>query len=164
MTPQRLISRGFRQGVVSRLYSIHRSTTALRSECGSPQVDQIRTFFELEIKGHMRTVNPEDLIPAEKTLPARSVASAATPINEEALPLRRSKKVRATRTQNESGYCIRCAGRIQLNPQRPYCLKHFEKWAEYSNEDYEDSTCHVCGTDHAATMRKPLCPGCFGQA
>lgn len=62
------------------------------------------------------------------------------------------------------GFCIRCATAIALNPDRPYCREHYEKWAEYSNPDYKDKFCHGCGKSSPATMSKPLCSKCYAAA
>ncbi len=59
------------------------------------------------------------------------------------------------------GFCIRCAVGIELDPEKPYCWEHYQKWAQYGNVDYEDSYCHGCGDDFPATMSKPLCRSCY---
>jgi phosphatidylserine/phosphatidylglycerophosphate/cardiolipin synthase-like enzyme len=77
------------------------------------------------------------------------------------------EKVKATepvaqpREAASAGHCIRCNRDIPLNSKKPYCASDYERWAEYGNEDYEDRYCHGCGKKHPATMRKPLCRGCY---
>ena len=74
-----------------------------------------------------------------------------------------AKRVKSTAVESAAvGHCIRCAGKIPLDPLRPYCAKHYEKWAEYEDPDYKDKYCHVCGKKHAATMRRPVCRECYG--
>lgn len=61
----------------------------------------------------------------------------------------------------DSGFCIRCRGEVELNAQRPYCLDDYRVWARYRDDEYEDAFCHACGADYPASMRRPLCNGCF---
>jgi phosphatidylserine/phosphatidylglycerophosphate/cardiolipin synthase-like enzyme len=78
---------------------------------------------------------------------------------------RHARRASATRaTRGDEGHCIRCGGGIPFDPRRPYCREDFEQWAEWANENYEDSHCHRCGRDYAATMRRPLCTACFRAA
>ncbi|SEM78683.1 PLD-like domain-containing protein [Stigmatella aurantiaca] len=61
----------------------------------------------------------------------------------------------------DEGFCIRCGDGIDFDPDKPYCLDDYRKWARYGNEDYEDNYCHGCGDEYPATMRKPLCRDCY---
>jgi phosphatidylserine/phosphatidylglycerophosphate/cardiolipin synthase-like enzyme len=80
-------------------------------------------------------------------------------INLTRAPLVREK---ASRTTNSGeGHCIRCGAGILLDPSCPYCLDDFAEWNEWRNEDYVDLFCHGCGKEYPATMRRPVCPGCF---
>jgi hypothetical protein len=65
--------------------------------------------------------------------------------------------------EDDEGFCIRCGDDIDFDPDKPYCLDDYRKWARYGNEDYEDSYCHGCGDEYPATMRKPLCRDCYRQ-
>lgn len=72
-----------------------------------------------------------------------------------------AKATRAPKAEAETGFCIRCAEEIPLNPERPYCTADYKAWAKWENADYEDSHCHKCGRDTTVTMNKPLCKACF---
>lgn len=72
-----------------------------------------------------------------------------------------STPVTKARRSKPEGFCIRCAKGIALNPERPYCSADFAAWSQYSNADYRDKVCHACGSDHPATMRKPVCRSCY---
>ncbi|SET80572.1 phospholipase D-like domain-containing protein [Stigmatella erecta] len=61
----------------------------------------------------------------------------------------------------DEGFCIRCGDGIDFDPDKPYCLDDYRRWARYGDEDYEDSFCHGCGDEYPATMRKPLCRDCY---
>ena len=61
----------------------------------------------------------------------------------------------------EFGCCLRCGTQIPFAPDRPYCNSHYRSWAKFKNENYEEKHCHSCGTDHSASMAKPLCLSCF---
>lgn len=75
--------------------------------------------------------------------------------------LPKNEKRKRVPKDETKGYCLRCAGRIPLNTERPYCKDDYAEWATYENEDYEDTYCHGCGDEHASTMAKPLCRSCF---
>lgn len=60
-----------------------------------------------------------------------------------------------------TGFCIRCKTEIPLAADRPYCLEHFRSWSYYSNPDFEEKVCHVCGKANKSTMIKPVCYDCF---
>lgn len=76
---------------------------------------------------------------------------------------RDTNKSSPARSRAPAGHCIRCAGSIPLNSERPYCADDFETWRQYNNENFEDKYCHRCGRQHPATMRKPLCRDCYDQ-
>jgi hypothetical protein len=61
----------------------------------------------------------------------------------------------------EGGHCIRCGANIPKDLDRPYCLTHFKSWAIYSNPNYEEKHCHLCGGEAKTTMVKPKCYVCF---
>ena len=60
-----------------------------------------------------------------------------------------------------SGYCIRCGTEIKLNPMVPYCATCYKAWKKFSNEEYEEKRCHVCGKDNKSTLTKPTCYDCY---
>ena len=59
------------------------------------------------------------------------------------------------------GFCIRCKATVLTAPIKPYCDHCFTEWNKYGNADYPDAHCHICGNFRTATLRKPLCPGCY---
>ena len=59
------------------------------------------------------------------------------------------------------GFCIRCKAGVAANPEKPYCADCFKSWKRYSNPEYKDYHCHICGKEHAATLLKPLCASCY---
>lgn len=63
------------------------------------------------------------------------------------------------------GFCIRCGTRIRKDVNHPYCLKDYQKWKEYSNEEYQErnGVCHICGKPNNSSMKKPVCIDCFRQ-
>ncbi|MBL0233823.1 MAG: phospholipase D family protein [Chitinophagaceae bacterium] len=62
------------------------------------------------------------------------------------------------------GYCLRCEGRINFDPFKPYCRECFSTWAQFENPYYNESVCHCCGeyTDNI-NMAKPLCAKCASK-
>ena len=71
-------------------------------------------------------------------------------------------QIRRTAVKKPSrGYCIRCKAGVDADPEKPYCTDCYRTWRRYSDPDYEDNYCHICGQDHAATMLKPLCRSCY---
>lgn len=62
---------------------------------------------------------------------------------------------------NSSGYCIRCAESITLEPERPYCGACFYTWSQFENPHYEETTCHQCGYENNSTLMKPVCYSCY---
>lgn len=71
--------------------------------------------------------------------------------------------VSRVKTSFLDGHCIRCADGIQLNPDRPFCRDCYEEWAQWENEDYEESYCHQCGKERATSFAKPLCRSCYSK-
>jgi hypothetical protein len=63
--------------------------------------------------------------------------------------------------QNPSGFCIRCGTEIKLNPMIPYCANCYKAWKKYSNEEYEENSCHICGRPNRSTILKPTCYECY---
>jgi phosphatidylserine/phosphatidylglycerophosphate/cardiolipin synthase-like enzyme len=60
-----------------------------------------------------------------------------------------------------SGFCIRCGTEIKLNPMIPYCANCYKAWKKYSNEEYEEKQCHICGKENKSTLVKPTCYECY---
>ena len=63
--------------------------------------------------------------------------------------------------QGYRGYCIRCTKRIPLDPTRPYCNECFTVWVQWSNPEFQENNCHICGEYCQSTMSKSLCYKCF---
>jgi predicted ATPase len=61
----------------------------------------------------------------------------------------------------KKGHCIRCDAAIELDPGYPLCNKCYKIWSEFSNPEYEEKYCHICGKIYNTSMRKPLCSSCF---
>jgi len=112
-------------------------------------VAQAREFIRKEIEPHF--LSGEDI---QKLGGGQAGGTARVPRST-----RQVERPRAPATMH--GFCIRCALAIDLDPEKPYCWDHYQKWAEYENADYEDSYCHGCGKEHPATMNKPLCRNCY---
>jgi phosphatidylserine/phosphatidylglycerophosphate/cardiolipin synthase-like enzyme len=64
---------------------------------------------------------------------------------------------------NEKGYCIRCGKRINLDPEHPYCLEHYQEWKKFGDMSYEEKkgVCHICGEKNKSSMEKPVCSDCY---
>ena len=56
------------------------------------------------------------------------------------------------------GFCIRCKAVLPADLERPYCQRCYRNWNK--DETYEEKYCHMCGHEHIATLRKPLCVAC----
>jgi phosphatidylserine/phosphatidylglycerophosphate/cardiolipin synthase-like enzyme len=61
----------------------------------------------------------------------------------------------------KDGFCIRCKSGLPVAPAQPYCRRCYASWKRYENKEYEEKYCHVCGTEHATTLLKPLCLACY---
>jgi hypothetical protein len=62
---------------------------------------------------------------------------------------------------NITGFCIRCAGEIPHDPERPYCSDCFGVWARFENWDFHERVCHRCGKAEATSRAKPHCYRCY---
>jgi hypothetical protein len=65
-----------------------------------------------------------------------------------------------TKSDN-SGFCIRCGTEIKLNPMIPYCNNCYKSWKKFSNDEYEEKYCHICGKENKSTLNKPTCYECY---
>lgn len=63
------------------------------------------------------------------------------------------------------GFCIRCKIPIRLDPNHPYCMKDYEQWAKFKNENYEEENgvCHICGKFNNSSLKKPSCLNCYNK-
>ncbi|NOY25347.1 MAG: hypothetical protein GXP62_05690, partial [Oligoflexia bacterium] len=91
-------------------------------------------------------------LPAARAKPVRSSRARTT--------ARTTTKTTRRRT-TDSGICIRCAADIVFSIDKPLCAKCYRSWSRYKNDSYKEKYCHACGEEHAATMLKPLCRGCW---
>jgi len=66
-------------------------------------------------------------------------------------------KAMPARTQNDSGYCIRCNSKIPYNHFAPLCKSCFAVWKDYKNRDYQEKYCHRTGrpSKGRTSMKKP---------
>lgn len=65
---------------------------------------------------------------------------------------------------NDTGHCIRCYTKIELNPERPYCpdcYQHFRRFGDGPTQ--KERYCHRCGRPHQPTLNRPLCRSCYHQ-
>jgi phosphatidylserine/phosphatidylglycerophosphate/cardiolipin synthase-like enzyme len=76
-------------------------------------------------------------------------------------PSRPPQPARQARTRaGQMGFCIRCAGKLSLDPTKPLCPECYKLWNKYKNPNYHEKYCHRCGKPGAATLHRPLCPDC----
>ena len=67
----------------------------------------------------------------------------------------------------ELGHCIRCGEKIPFASslrvyKEFYCAPCFERWERYSNAEYNEAYCHVCGKRVSGiTAKRPLCRECW---
>jgi phosphatidylserine/phosphatidylglycerophosphate/cardiolipin synthase-like enzyme len=59
------------------------------------------------------------------------------------------------------GYCIRCASKMPLNPERPLCNSCYQSWARFGDPKYPEKFCHICGKESKQTYEKPVCYSCY---
>jgi hypothetical protein len=62
---------------------------------------------------------------------------------------------------NSRGYCIRCHGLIDKNPDKPLCGSCFEIWRRVSNRNFTENYCHICGKPAKTSFAKPQCKTCY---
>ncbi len=69
-----------------------------------------------------------------------------------------------TMEQPQHGFCIRCRGDLPANPAQPYCRPCYASWRRNGKEKTSrEKHCHICGSEHAATLLKPACRSCYGK-
>ncbi len=61
----------------------------------------------------------------------------------------------------QGGYCIRCGKGIPADPKKPFCYDHYKNWSAFSNPNYEEKFCHICGRTAETSMARPMCYTCF---
>ena len=71
------------------------------------------------------------------------------------------RKPRTTLQKPSDGFCIRCKSALSANPAQPYCKRCYTNWRRYENDEYEEKHCHICGSEYASTLLKPVCYACY---
>jgi len=93
---------------------------------------------------------------------AERIIAAAAPRNSVGAKL--SAALRTLVRSETTGFCIRCAQRIELDPDRPLCAACFASWARFENWEFAEKVCHRCGRPGATSRLKPQCYPCFKAA
>ena len=60
----------------------------------------------------------------------------------------------------ELGYCIRCAGEIKKDGNKPFCLNCYRQWSRFKNKSYAEKYCHYCRKETQTNIEMPLCSSC----
>jgi len=60
-------------------------------------------------------------------------------------------------TKIQTGYCIRCHSTLTYDLQRPLCTQCFVVWSTYSQADFKEKYCHVCGASAKTSINFPVC-------
>lgn len=101
-----------------------------------------------------------------------SILNSSVPVNlkkksvvKSRIPLEIQKKLNGGSVQHKKqatfGFCIRCAGSIPFETEKPYCGTCFYSWSHFENPHYEETACHKCGFDNKSTLIKPICYSCY---
>ena len=61
----------------------------------------------------------------------------------------------------KKGFCIRCAQKIDLDPDRPFCGACYGKWAVHKKVTHQEQYCHECGKANKSSMSRPACLACY---
>jgi phosphatidylserine/phosphatidylglycerophosphate/cardiolipin synthase-like enzyme len=104
-----------------------------------------------EAESQVRRYVTQTLMGRAVRISIETAGPARTPANNSARPVQSAAV----------GYCIRCSSPIALNPSKPLCSAHYEVWAAWGNEDYEEEFCHACGRPWETSYAKPLCRSCY---
>jgi phosphatidylserine/phosphatidylglycerophosphate/cardiolipin synthase-like enzyme len=78
----------------------------------------------------------------------------------EAKSIKASSKPETLKSNEESGYCIRCHEKINFNPSKPLCFLCYQEWDIWANSSYPEKYCHACGSEFNGTIDDPLCEVC----
>ena len=91
-----------------------------------------------------------------------TVARVSSTKKSARIPKRKTRpKKPSSRQKPDSGFCIRCRETLPADPAKAYCKRCYRSWNKYKNRDYKEKHCHLCGSDHAATLNKPACLKCY---
>lgn len=61
----------------------------------------------------------------------------------------------------DQGFCIRCSDTISMNPYRPLCYTCFDTWKYFSNGQFPEKVCHICGDSAEVCFDFSVCKGCY---
>lgn len=61
----------------------------------------------------------------------------------------------------DTGFCIRCKSKIQIDVKHSLCKQCYSEWNKYKNPDFAEKYCHVCGNVNKGSFSKPLCHSCY---
>lgn len=79
--------------------------------------------------------------------------------------VRVSSRTMPTSRSKQEGHCVRCGKSITYDVKAPYCPDCYSVWAKYKDPDYEEESCHQCGTpNELTTMNRPLCNSCYRKS
>ncbi len=107
------------------------------------------------LHGELRNWITIEIEPQLRLLGASKKGRSTTPRNTA------QSRHQASAVAQGSGRCIRCGKSIPKDLSRPYCLAHYKSWAMYSNPEYGEKQCHICGIEAKTSMEKPRCYACF---
>lgn len=51
----------------------------------------------------------------------------------------------STKSNSQTGFCIRTGKSIPFNPYAPYCYEAYQSWAAWGNADFPEKYCHKTG-------------------
>jgi phosphatidylserine/phosphatidylglycerophosphate/cardiolipin synthase-like enzyme len=120
-------------------------------DISTPEDVQIYTDAWVEIDFIEKTSKPFDFV-SKPTLVENTIQKEKG----------QTKKIKDTKDLKEHGYCIRCGDKtIALNPLVPYCKDCYNVWKKYSNEEYKEEFCHICGKNEKTSKVKPSCSDCY---
>lgn len=77
------------------------------------------------------------------------------------MPIKQQQVNKSAIATSQSGYCIRCAKKIEFNLEKPLCEKCYPIWAKFSDPYYKERYCHFCGKETQTSYEKPVCYGCY---
>ena len=78
----------------------------------------------------------------------------------ESEPSKEFRKQTQSVSGKNAGFCIRCRVPMGLNPNKPLCSNCYPIWANFSNQDYEEKYCHICGKSSTQSYGNPVCNNC----
>lgn len=61
---------------------------------------------------------------------------------------------------NNKAFCIRCRKDIYFDINKPLCFNCFKVWESFSNVDYPENFCMICGNRFSSSFENPICNYC----